>query len=324
MWFRTAVVASARAVSHGKAQWPLRPLRSTQATAPRGLGAGIRSEYLSRVQQFDPKLVACRAFSSRQGAGDDPYQALGVQRNASDKDIKAAYRKLALKWHPDRNPDNQRQAEFEFKRISKAYAVLSDPEQRTMYDRWGTTDGPGGSGMARGRAMSEAEAAELFKQMFGNKSLEEIIREVGQAAEQQNQEMAAHEDQLRSRARQLQAEAVDLQRRAAQERNPLRSGQLFMLARAKAAEANQAGQASQVALIQRLEQRAQASMALNRLRSLDPVVQAHNKIRRGLAWGAALGAYFVGGCSFLNALAIFIGTSLCARVGLSFLERFRK
>jgi len=68
----------------------------------------------------------------------DYYEALGVARDASAEDIKRAYRKLALKWHPDRHQAGDRDAaEARFKRISEAYEVLSDPEKRAKYDRFG-------------------------------------------------------------------------------------------------------------------------------------------------------------------------------------------
>jgi DnaJ-class molecular chaperone len=64
----------------------------------------------------------------------DYYAILGVPKNAAEKDIKSAYRKLARKWHPDANPQNQQQAEEKFKEISEAYEVLGDPEKRKKYD----------------------------------------------------------------------------------------------------------------------------------------------------------------------------------------------
>ncbi|KAK7794778.1 hypothetical protein R5R35_004119 [Gryllus longicercus] len=67
----------------------------------------------------------------------DYYRVLEVQRSASTADIKKAYRKLALKWHPDKNPDNLDEATKRFKEISEAYEVLSDETKRRMYDQRG-------------------------------------------------------------------------------------------------------------------------------------------------------------------------------------------
>ena len=66
----------------------------------------------------------------------DYYEVLGLNRDAEDEAIKKAYRKLAMKWHPDRNPDNPK-AEEHFKEAKEAYEILSDPEKRAAYDRYG-------------------------------------------------------------------------------------------------------------------------------------------------------------------------------------------
>ena len=68
----------------------------------------------------------------------DYYQVLGVPRNTSDEEIKKAYRKLAMKYHPDRNPGNGNWAHEKFKEINEAYGILGDPQKRKQYDQFGT------------------------------------------------------------------------------------------------------------------------------------------------------------------------------------------
>jgi len=72
----------------------------------------------------------------------DYYQTLESERNASEADLKKAYRRLALKYHPDRNPGDNR-SEEKFKEINEAYACLSDPQKRVNYDNFGTAEGMG-------------------------------------------------------------------------------------------------------------------------------------------------------------------------------------
>ena len=79
-------------------------------------------------------------------ADKDYYAILGVDKNASDEEIKKAYRKMAKKWHPDANPDNRKEAEEKFKEVGEAYSTLSDPQKRRMYDQFGTAGANGSYG----------------------------------------------------------------------------------------------------------------------------------------------------------------------------------
>ena len=65
------------------------------------------------------------------------YDILEIDKNASINEIKKTYKKLAIKWHPDKNPNNKDEAETKFKEISEAYQVLSDPEKKNLYDKYG-------------------------------------------------------------------------------------------------------------------------------------------------------------------------------------------
>ena len=72
-------------------------------------------------------------------ANKDYYEVLGLEKGASDDEIKRAFRKLAIKYHPDKNQGNK-EAEQKFKEINEAYQVLSDPEKKAQYDQFGTAD----------------------------------------------------------------------------------------------------------------------------------------------------------------------------------------
>jgi len=79
----------------------------------------------------------------------DYYEVLGVSRTAAVEEIKSAYRKAALKWHPDRNPENKPDAEVKFRECTEAYSVLSDPQKRHLYDTYGHA-GLSSAGAAQG------------------------------------------------------------------------------------------------------------------------------------------------------------------------------
>jgi len=103
----------------------------------------------------------------------DYYKTLGVKKDATEKEIKSAYRRLAKKHHPDTNPDDPNAA-ARFKEINEAYEVLSDDEKRQMYDRFGTaTPGVGFGGPAPGGQyysnvdMGEGGFSDIFESIFG-------------------------------------------------------------------------------------------------------------------------------------------------------------
>ena len=96
-------------------------------------------------------------------AQKDYYQVLGVDRNASADAIKKAYRKLAMKFHPDRNPDNKEWANTKFKEINEAFSILGDPEKRHQYDQFGTV----------------GAAGDIFGSPFTRSTFEDVMKDFG-------------------------------------------------------------------------------------------------------------------------------------------------
>lgn len=96
----------------------------------------------------------------------DYYEVLGVNRNASEDDIKRAYRRLAIKYHPDKNPGDK-EAEAKFKECAEAYEVLSDSEKRKRYDQFGH-DGLRGFGVHDYSHMNVNDIGDIFGDMFGD------------------------------------------------------------------------------------------------------------------------------------------------------------
>jgi curved DNA-binding protein len=95
----------------------------------------------------------------------DYYSLLGVPKTASDDDIKKAYRKLAMQFHPDKNPGKEKWANEKFKEINEAYGVLGNPDKRKQYDQFGTT----------------GEASDVFNSHTTQSTVEDLMRDFGGA-----------------------------------------------------------------------------------------------------------------------------------------------
>ncbi len=105
----------------------------------------------------------------------NPYEVLGVARDASDADIKKAYHKLVLKYHPDKNPGDKT-AEEKFKEVNNAFDILRDPQKRAAYDRYGDAAFAGGNGASAGMGGNPFGSGFHFD-MGGGAGMEDILRE---------------------------------------------------------------------------------------------------------------------------------------------------
>ena len=112
----------------------------------------------------------------------DFYDALGVARGASDDEIKKAYRKLAMQYHPDKN-NGSKEAEEKFKEITEAYDVLRDPKKRAVYDRYGEAGLQGGAG-AGFHHVDLTEALNIFMRDFGGFGLGDLFGQQRQTGPQ--------------------------------------------------------------------------------------------------------------------------------------------
>lgn len=106
----------------------------------------------------------------------NPYEVLGVARDASDSDIKKAYHKLVMKYHPDRNPDSK-EAEEKFKEVNNAFDILKDPQKRAAYDRFGDAAFAGGNASGAGFGGNPFGDGAFHFNMGGGNGMEDILRE---------------------------------------------------------------------------------------------------------------------------------------------------
>ncbi|KAK2717116.1 dnaJ homolog subfamily B member 6-B-like [Artemia franciscana] len=138
--------------------------RAHYSSSSRSMGSRMRNGSSSATssrgtQGEDPRPNENERGKATKKNTEDYYTILKLNRNASQADIRKAYRRLALRWHPDKNPDNQEEAAIRFKDISEAYEVLIDQDKRRMYDQYGKA---GLAGSANSGSSSWAQQDGLF------------------------------------------------------------------------------------------------------------------------------------------------------------------
>ena len=160
--------------------------------------------FASRAEQHAQRSVQLRLRGGG-GSGDDYYAVLGLERGCTGEEVKRAYRKMALKLHPDKNPDDRERAErkvpptssnkhpdanqrtcvvltccgcAQFKMLSEAYEVLSDDNKRAMYDQYGK-DGLSGAGDDGGFDFNFRSAQDIFAEVFGGNNPFDMFESMG-------------------------------------------------------------------------------------------------------------------------------------------------
>lgn len=116
--------------------------------------AAAGATLFTAIQQPFPTTTHPPPPTPLPSTGKDYYKILGVARDAKDDEIKKAYRKLAVRWHPDKNPDNAAEAAEKFKEVAEAYDVLSDATKRQVFDAYGE-----GESLARRQHAAAAQRA---------------------------------------------------------------------------------------------------------------------------------------------------------------------